>query len=73
MPIKWTAENDQRLLYLIINQVQVKGADLLKAWKENYCMYHSTYIETSMPLTPLQARMERRRQRLELSTTISGS
>ena len=36
MPTKWTAERDQRLLILLVDQVTVKGEVVAAAWKTKY-------------------------------------
>jgi hypothetical protein len=36
MPAIWTAERDQRLLLLLVEQVKVDGNAVAAAWKTNY-------------------------------------
>jgi len=36
MPAKWTAERDQRLLLLALDQVKVDANAVAAAWKTNY-------------------------------------
>ena len=36
MPNKWTAERDQRLLLLLVDQVKVNGDAVAAAWQTQY-------------------------------------
>ena len=36
MPTTWTAERDQRLLLLLVEQVKVNGDAVAAAWKTKY-------------------------------------
>lgn len=42
MPVKWTAERDQRLLLLVLDQVKVDANAVAAAWKANYGKWRQT-------------------------------